>query len=405
MKKNLLLLITGIMLTAIQFAGAQNCVPGTQTIPGIYPDSATGLKCAIVSSLYSEVITAVVPIDTTTDFGGNPTAFWIDSIVLLSITGLPTGIVYGCAPSSCGFPGGTSGCVKVTGTPTVVGLYPLNVYTRAYVRDKLFNISATQDDTISYYFINVVNSLVLDTTSVTNTTCGVGSGAIDLAVTGGTGSYTYSWNTTPTQTTQDITGLTAGIYTVTVTDGCFPKTLSVTVADPGLVSVDTVSVTHVSVFGGNNGAINITVTGGTPPYAFSWTGPGGPYSTEDLDTLSAGTYAVTVTDSNNCSSALSINIGQPVGISEINAQSFSIVQNRPNPFTDKTEIIFTAAESGVVKFKVYNVLGKLVYGENINAKRGINTVSFFANDLPAGIYLYDLSNAQQRVVRKMIIKD
>ena len=49
------------------------------------------------------------------------------------------------------------------------------------------------------------------------------------------------------------------------------------------------------------------------------------------------------------------------------------------------------------------MLGKLVYSENINAKAGANTIEFFTNDLPAGIYLYGLSDDKQRVVRKMVI--
>lgn len=393
------------MLTALmsfQVVNAQICNPDLSiTTPGIFPDSATGLPCAIISSLYSEVITAVVPVDTTADVGGIPTDLWIDSIVLLNISGLPVGIVVGgCNPSSCGFPGGTSGCVKVVGTPTVAGFYPLEVYTRAYVRTKIGNIPVTQDDTVFYYFINVVDDLVLNTTSVTNvSTCGGSDGAIDLSVTGGTGNYTYNWSPGGAMT-QNISGLAPGIYTVTVTDGCFSKTLSVTVSDPGSVSVNTVSVTDVSVFGGDDGAIDITVTGGTLPYTFSWDNG---ETTEDIDTLSAGTYVVTVTDSNNCSSSLSVDIGQPSGISEIDVRSFSIVQNNPNPFTDKTEITFTTAKQGVVQFKVYNVLGKLVYSENINAKVGSNAIEFFTNDLPAGIYLYGLSDDKQRVVRKMVI--
>ena len=58
------------------------------------------------------------------------------------------------------------------------------------------------------------------------------------------------------------------------------------------------------------GSIDLTVNGGTAPYTYSWTGPGGPYTTEDLTGLADGTYCVTVTDLNNpsCVESLCVDI-------------------------------------------------------------------------------------------------
>ena len=73
----------------------------------------------------------------------------------------------------------------------------------------------------------------------------------------------------------------------------------------------TLSETHQNVlcYGGNDGSIDLSVSGGTSPYVYSWsTGA----VTEDIFGLSVGSYAVTVTDSNNCSVTLSINISQPL---------------------------------------------------------------------------------------------
>ncbi|MBE1615962.1 SprB repeat-containing protein, partial [Flavobacterium sp. SaA2.13] len=114
-------------------------------------------------------------------------------------------------------------------------------------------------------------------------------------VTGGTAPYTYVWNTTAT--TQDLTGLPAGTYEVTVTDanGC-TATASVTVTQPTVLSASG-TATNVSCNAGSNGAVDLTVTGGTAPYTYVWNNAA---TTQDLTGLTASTYDVTVTDANGC---------------------------------------------------------------------------------------------------------
>ncbi len=149
-------------------------------------------------------------------------------------------------------------------------------------------------------------AIVLSTT-VVNVLCNGGSnGSIDLTVSGGTPGYTYVW--TGGATTQDRTGLVAGTYTVTVTDanGC-TATRSATVMQPTALSLTT-TPTNVTCAGGNDGAINLTVTGGTPGYTYDWSndGPEMPDNdTQDLTGLTTGTYTVTVTDANGCTATAS----------------------------------------------------------------------------------------------------
>ncbi len=154
------------------------------------------------------------------------------------------------------------------------------------------------------------SAIVLTETHV-NVLCNGGStGSIDLTVTGGTGAYTYSW--TGGVTTQDRSGLVAGTYTVTVTDAnACTKTLSVTITQPAALVL---TETHVPVAcnGQSNGSIDLTVTGGTGAYTYSWTGGA---TTQDRSGLAAGTYTVTVTDANACTKTLSATITQPTAIS------------------------------------------------------------------------------------------
>ncbi len=126
------------------------CVPNTGiTIPGIYPDSATGLPAGNMGTLYSEVMQARVPTDTT--YNGLPAI--ITSIDVVSITGLPPGLTYSCTPANCIFPGGSNGCVLIQGTPTSVGVYPLTVDLMA--NGTVFGFPVQLPQQLTYYIITV----------------------------------------------------------------------------------------------------------------------------------------------------------------------------------------------------------------------------------------------------------
>lgn len=137
-------------------------------------------------------------------------------------------------------------------------------------------------------------AIVLD--SQINNACGDTIAALYISVTGGTAPYTYSWSNGAT--TQDVTVLPTATYMVTVTDtnGC-TATASYVITEPAGMSLTVDVTTNLTCWGDSSGAISITPIGGTLPYTYSWTGG---YTTEDISGLDAGTYTVTVTDSNSC---------------------------------------------------------------------------------------------------------
>ena len=144
---------------------------------------------------------------------------------------------------------------------------------------------------------------------------GANTGAIDLSVVGGTPGYTYLWSGPGVNpTAQDQSGLGAGTYSVSVTDsrGC-TDTESFTLVSAGAITISG-AVTDVACNGQANGAIDITVAGGTAPYTFAWTGTGVAPTAEDQTGLAAGTYSVTVTDANNCTESASFTVGQPAAL-------------------------------------------------------------------------------------------
>ena len=157
MKKTLLTLAL-----AFAFIVAQaQCTPDAQfTLPGIYPDSATGLSTAIVGQAYNEVITIISPLDTSVMILGQAVPVTIQTIELTSVTGLPASFSYDCATANCTFSGGSTSCaVLISPSPTVaeVGLYQIIMNTTTTVDAGLFGIQ-TQDDVIDYYYINVANA-------------------------------------------------------------------------------------------------------------------------------------------------------------------------------------------------------------------------------------------------------
>jgi hypothetical protein len=131
---------------------------------------------------------------------------------------------------------------------------------------------------------------------------GNSTGSIDLTVTGGTGPYTYSWNTTPAQTTEDLSSLLAGSYTATITDAndC-TTTASVVITEPTVLSASIVNQSDVTCFGGNNGSVNINPSGGVGPYVIS----------PSQNNLTAGAYTFTVTDDNGCQYLVNTIITEP----------------------------------------------------------------------------------------------
>jgi len=122
------------------------------------------------------------------------------------------------------------------------------------------------------------------------------TGSIDLSVSGGSPDYSYAWSNGATS--QDLFNLTAGIYTVVVTDqsGCIKKD-TIEIIEPAAGLSIKAAIKDLDCFGVATGGIDLTVEGGTAAYSYSWSNGA---TTEDLSGIAAGIYSVTVTDSNLC---------------------------------------------------------------------------------------------------------
>src|SRR5204863_486379 len=122
----------------------------------------------------------------------------------------------------------------------------------------------------------------------------------------------FLWDNPAAATTKNVFGLSAGSYTVTFRDfnNC-PGTATFNVTEP-LPFIVTPVITDVTCNGGNDGAIDITISGNTAPYNnFSWNDPAAS-TTEDISGLTAGSYTVTFTDCNNCPRTATYTVTQPL---------------------------------------------------------------------------------------------
>ncbi len=149
----------------------------------------------------------------------------------------------------------------------------------------------------------------------TGTGCGgANSGTATASASGGNGgAYTYQWSNG--QSSSSITGLSAGTYTVTVTDanGCAGgiNTQTVVVSSTGGNVAYTTATNNPLCFGGTTGTASATVSTGTSPYTYSWSNG---QTSQNATGLGAGTYTVTVTDATGCSNTKTFSITAPPAV-------------------------------------------------------------------------------------------
>ena len=158
--------------------------------------------------------------------------------------------------------------------------------------------------------INEPSAMVLTFTVQDASGCGATDGAASVSVTGGVSPYGYVWSNG--DTTSTASNLGAGTHYLTLTDAneCIAYgTINVNAATGPSVTVDNVS--DVTCAGADDGSIDVTVTGGNPPYSYLWTHGA---TTEDVSGLQGTFYELTVTDSLGCVASASATVSEPTSL-------------------------------------------------------------------------------------------
>ncbi|TDW51787.1 putative secreted protein (Por secretion system target) [Flavobacterium sp. 270] len=289
--------------------GQASVTPSGGTAPYTYLWTPTGDTTAAVTDLvagnHSVVITDANGCSITKNFtiGTTNTLVATQSKIDVLCNGGNTGsatVVPSGAPGPFTYVWSPSGGTAATATGLTAGNYSVII------------TSANGCSTVKNFTITEPTALTASAASQTNIVCNsAATGSATVNATGGTGAYTYSW--TPSGgTATTATGLTAGTYTVTVTDANLcTATQSFTITEPAAI-VATASQTNVSCNSGTNGSATVNVTGGTGAYTYAWAPSGGTAAT--ATGLAAGTYTVTITDANLCTATQSFTITQPAAL-------------------------------------------------------------------------------------------
>lgn len=255
-----------------------NLAPGTYTVTITGAGGCTVSASGIVNSNSSLALSLTNPVD--------PTCAGNDGEITVNLSG-------GTAPYTI--------TVDTGGTPVTINSPIAFTQTFSNLGAIVINVSVTDANGCSSAVTDTLVAPVALTTNVTvvDPTCGNNNGSATANVSTGTGPFTYAWSNTGT--TQTITSLAPGAYTVTVTDagGC-TGTASNTLAPSTGITANV--ATTQSTCGSNNGSATANTTAGTGPFTYAWSNTG---TTQTISNLAPGAYTVTVTGAGGCTATAS----------------------------------------------------------------------------------------------------
>lgn len=234
-------------------------------------------------------------------------------------------------------------------------------------------------------------NLIANITSHTNVKCnGEANGTATAGTVAGTAPFTYAWSNSGT--TKTVTNLAAGTYTVTVTDATSnTSSASITITEPASLVVTKNSVTNQT--SGNNGKIDISVSGGVTPYKFKWSNG---KTTEDVINLAAGSYTVTVTDGNGCTKQGTYNVQNATSVNDLSIDDELKVY--PNP---SRGIVNYSSSQNVRNIKVIDLSGRIVFEKVTTELSG----SIDLSGSSEGVYLLKVELEQkEKLTRILIVK-
>jgi hypothetical protein len=222
-------------------------------------------------------------------------------------------------------------------------------------------------------------------------------GIVNIQVVGGVFPYSYLWSNGAT--TEDIFNLTNGNYSVTVTDanGCETNIgTTLNIVSTVNITVDTVIDESVQL----GGAATISVNGGQAPYYILWnTG----LTDNTITGLVAGTYTVTVTDFNGCTSVETVVVNYTIPANIDNVKSVETLSVFPNPTNGIVNFELILNQSAVTRLDLFNISGQLLQSFEV----GENDKHNFSVDLssyPAAVYMARLIIGDEIITTKVVLQ-
>lgn len=288
-------------------------------------------------------------------------------------------VVGGTVPYSYSWPGGS---VVSSASGLAAGSYTVTI---------IDDNNCTVENTI---ILSEPPQITATISGSTDATCnGLCDGTATVLPGGGTSPYTQLWSNA--QTSLTATNLCIGNHLVDVTDdnGCIAST-SVIIAEPSAM-VASITGTNISCFGGNNGTISVTASGGQNPFFYQWN-PAGPNS-PNISGLQAGNYQVTIEDANGCIATQSIILTQPAAALSSTITGNDITCN--GQLTGAVDLTVSGGTPGYVYLwsnfmtseDLFNV-GAANYFVSITDANGCNAVNNFLVQEPPALSLSTSAN-------------
>jgi hypothetical protein len=228
---------------------------------------------------------------------------------------------------------------------------------------------------------------VIASHQIDSVTCFGGSdGNISVSIESGRPEYQYLWSTGAVG--PSLLSLVAGKYAVTITDsnGC---TLLDSIIIPDGIEIDImVSLTRPTSVFTKDGKITLTVSGANPPYQFQWDDGS---DMQDRSLIGVGNYTVTVTDANDCSRMMLIDLAPSTGSSSDNVRLYPNPVSRDGPLT--LEYINVSGSESILMY-VTNALGQEILTENFPLVPGFNSMEIYHN-FPDAVYYFHVMVGQE----------
>ena len=296
-----------------------------------------------------------------------------------------------------------NGAIEITVSDTLgvftynIGLGIQNIGYFDNLSQGIYTIEVADSSCISYLNIELIGpDAISGVVSVSDISCngGVNDGSISIEPTGGVGDYSFDFGSGYTEN-GFLNNLAQGIYSISVQDsnGC-KGNLTATVGEPSEITVNYDVLPESS---GNDGEIDVTASGGQPPYSFTWTGPQEfSSSSEDLQNLISGIYQVTVIDDNGCESdEFEVNVDSHVGVDENYMDVFNVF---PNPSNGEFIITFKNIIKEKFDIKVFDLTGRVVY---LSSVEGIKDIKLDFQNKSDGMYMLEISSFESSYFKKI----
>ncbi|MCZ2140181.1 MAG: gliding motility-associated C-terminal domain-containing protein [Bacteroidia bacterium] len=317
------------------------------------------------------------------------------NFTVLPALGINIAAIFGCA----GAPSGSITATNIGGTPPFqyklnAGPWGANNYFTGLVAGSysisIKDVNGCQKDTV--VSLTPAAPISINSIAVSNPTCyGQNNGSAVVNASGGASPLFYAAGMQPFQPNNTLTGLGPGNYIVTVKDanGC-TKTSLIFLSSPGQILVNTLNI-NSPLCGANNGSINLSAYGGTPPLNYALNA--GPYQLNGNFTgLAAGSYTIHIKDGNNCIKDTVLNVIPQNGatITSLTIVQPSCVGNAGSITVNATGGAnpYTYSKDGV-NFQASNIFTPLVSGSytiTLKDANGCTATSTTILTSPANLY-------------------